>query len=216
MRTCAEYQSSAIDIHIHAHLADHEQAILKVNRLADRFNELAEWNGGTAEFAVFEESPKRADLACFAEAVDLNHNQAVDLQEVARWRDLMGVLLRAQGVVALIDYESSIFAFLDRDDDGALSAAELSNIWERCESRGLCRGDQLRMQRVPRQLRVFVGNGAPQDYLPEKRTAGPDWFHSMDRNHDGVLSSGEFLGGSAKFKSLDTDGDNQLLPAEVE
>ena len=43
----------------------------------------------------------------------------------------------------------------------------------------------------------------------------PDWFASMDKNHDRDLSRGEFLGTTEQFRQFDTDGDGLLSVAEA-
>jgi hypothetical protein len=43
----------------------------------------------------------------------------------------------------------------------------------------------------------------------------PDWFASMDKNRDGDLSRGEFLGTTAQFRQFDENDDELLSVAEA-
>ena len=47
------------------------------------------------------------------------------------------------------------------------------------------------------------------------KTAGPDWFQKMDRNHDGEVSFREFLGPLEVFRKLDGNHDGHLDAAEA-
>ena len=54
--------------------------------------------------------------------------------------------------------------------------------------------------------------------LPAGKAAGmpaPAWFRAMDRNGDGVVSSGEFLGPPEVFRALDRDDDGVISAAEA-
>ncbi len=45
---------------------------------------------------------------------------------------------------------------------------------------------------------------------------GPLWFRKMDRNGDGDVSRGEFLGTKAEFDAIDTDHDGLISLEEAE
>jgi len=58
-----------------------------------------------------------------------------------------------------------------------------------------------------------VGAPVPQSMAATQTAApaaGPDWFHKMDRNHDGDVSRREFLGPRDQFDRLDRDNDGLI------
>ncbi len=98
-----------------------------------------------------------------------------------------------------------LFASLDHNSDGNVSASEVS---------------------IPIRFAVTLGPHAHEllaSPIPAARAAtsrkaapaAPGWFTSMDKNSDSDLSRGEFLGTTEQFKQLDTNGDGLLGIAEA-
>lgn len=97
----------------------------------------------------------------------------------------------------------SLLADLDVDTDGTIVQAEIpSRIrWS------------VALGPAVHQILLKDTSRIPAD-PPETHTA-PDWFVSMDVNHDGDLAAGEFLGTPEQFAKLDANGDNLISSAEA-
>ncbi|RMG33325.1 MAG: hypothetical protein D6725_15970 [Planctomycetota bacterium] len=98
---------------------------------------------------------------------------------------------------------------LDRDGDGRLRRSELSGkatVRIELGRPGLFADLAGMRQRDPATARPVVRD----------RSAGPVWFQRMDRNRDGDVSRGEFLGPLELFDTWDADGDGILTVAEAE
>ena len=125
----------------------------------------------------------------------------------------------------------TLFQVLDDDHDGKLSLRELRTAWERLSlleapgattvSAGILRpvvflqaspGPAFNGARLPLSD-DFTQQTAMQPAAPKP---GPIWFSRMDRNSDGDVSRGEFLGSAAQFAVIDTDKDDLISLAEGE
>lgn len=97
-------------------------------------------------------------------------------------------------------------AELDRNKDGTIDSSELSGGYRLSISMGI----------PPLFLQEPSNRGADGLKLniawPE---VGPEWFRKMDRNLDGEVSWGEFLGRRAQFEALDGDHDGLVSVVEA-
>jgi Ca2+-binding EF-hand superfamily protein len=103
---------------------------------------------------------------------------------------------------------SSRVRFLDRNQDNAIDASEISQQYRLTFSMGRPR---IFRQAMTRQRSRNVP--APQA-TPNMKA--PDWFRKMDRNQDGDLSWREFLGTREIFDRLDQDQDGLVTVAELD
>ena len=121
-----------------------------------------------------------------------------------------------------------LFRLLDRDNDRRLTLRERRQL-ERCLAALDTDGDgKLSPDEIPTAIRLAVTQGpyvhehlraptaAMHEVVGTDRLAAPAWFSSMDRNGDGDLSRGEFLGTAAQFNRFDADGDGLIGIAEAE
>jgi hypothetical protein len=100
---------------------------------------------------------------------------------------------------------AGLLSALDHDGDGAVGAGEMPMPIRLAVTLG---------PHVHQLLSTPVGAAraiAPRGSAP----AAPAWFASMDKNHDGDLSRGEFLGTSEQFRQIDADGDALVSVAEA-
>jgi Ca2+-binding EF-hand superfamily protein len=121
----------------------------------------------------------------------------------------------------------SLFQLLDENRDGRLGVRELRTAWTRLqalEGPGATEVTKsviqpavtLRLSRTYERLyanqpqQVFNTGNVP---VPTK---GPLWFRKMDRNGDGDVSRGEFLGTRAEFDATDADRDGLISLSEAE
>ncbi len=125
----------------------------------------------------------------------------------------------------------SLFQLLDENRDGRLSVRELRTAWDRLialEEPGaevitkkiIQPSVTLRLSRTFDRFYINQAVVQPGGFqnpnmvlLPQK---GPMWFRKMDRNGDGDVSRGEFIGTRAEFDAIDTDGDGLISLAEAE
>jgi Ca2+-binding EF-hand superfamily protein len=169
-------------------------------------------------------------------AMDRDGDGKVTEQEFFAYLDALGDLKKraSQACVALMltDESRGLFDLIDVNRDGKLSVRELRgavNLLETFDTTGkgyITRAD------IPRSYRLTVrrghanSDGSQYDRFAliygseeveqeEAPSAGPAWFRKMDRNRDGDVSRGEWLGSEELFRSIDTDGDGLISLEEA-
>lgn len=105
--------------------------------------------------------------------------------------------------------------FLDADGDGFLASRELRTATAHLEAAACLSEEVLNLERLPRQSRMIISQGHPQNLLASPQRNGPEWFRSMDRNSDGDVSIREFVGPAPAFRKLDRDADGLLDASEL-
>ena len=122
------------------------------------------------------------------------------------------------------DEGNSLFRLLDVDRDGRLGPREVRSAWQRLSRWDRDGKGALTKTMLPHHYRVTVQHGQPMPepgpyFTPPPRplpARGPLWFRKMDRNGDGDVSLGEWLGTRKQFDEIDTDRDGLISPAEAE
>ncbi len=144
--------------------------------------------------------------------------KAGDKADVGGTQVAIGAAIDGNPLLRLLDHDhdqrltmrerqdlAGLLSALDRNGDGAVGAGEMPMPIRMVVTLG---------PHVHQLLSTPVGAAraiAPRESAP----AAPAWFASMDKNHDGDLSRGEFLGTSEQFRKIDADGDALVSIAEA-
>jgi Ca2+-binding EF-hand superfamily protein len=127
-----------------------------------------------------------------------------------------------------------LYRLVDRNGDRRLSPRECRQLKTVLAALDLNSDGQITENEKPTAIRLAVSRGphvhemlaeptSAQRELASSRQASPSkpaastpsWFTDMDRNRDGDLSRGEFLGTNEQFKQLDRDGDGLVGASEA-
>ena len=126
----------------------------------------------------------------------------------------------------------NLFQLLDGNGDGRLGVKELRTSYDRLLPLEPSDGKEITKGVMQPSVVVRLGNtlyGAADTAIynaggggvnpygqPKVPTAGPVWFRKMDRNADGDVSKGEFLGGKDDFDTLDANADGLITLQEAQ
>jgi hypothetical protein len=105
----------------------------------------------------------------------------------------------------------SVLATLDLNSDGQITENEKPTAIRLAVSRGPHVHEMLAEPTAAERELANNRQGSP----PKPAASTPSWFTDMDRNRDGDLSRGEFLGTNEQFKQLDRDGDGLVGASEA-
>jgi len=206
--------SGRIRVRFHGGRSSEDRGQSRITTIADQLLELA-GSGTAVTDDQIESARNQAELRRVRVLIDVNRNGQMELKEIEAWRDFMRTSVRSQVVVSVMDFEDSLFARIDRNHDGSISAVEAETLSELLHEHHLP-ADAARAG--ARQLRVCVSIGRPETLLDTSSTSLaniPDWFAPMDRNRDGSVGTDEFLGEAFHFRRLDRNGDGMLDPNEL-
>ena len=125
---------------------------------------------------------------------------------------------------------NSLFRELDQNGDGSLNSAERSSCGDLIDLLDDNASGTLEASEVPVLLRVCVARGAIAHEVlsgsvsitrqsdgkvkQKNKLVAPDWFASMDKDGDQMLTREEFLGGRKSFSKMDADKDDLLSVEE--
>jgi Ca2+-binding EF-hand superfamily protein len=159
---------------------------------------------------------------------DRNRDNQLSRQELKEYLDAQEKFLFRTSHLTVVDRGPSLFEFIDVDHDRRLSPRELRSAWQRLAPWSQGDTGRITRQQVPRQFQLVFSYGQSYAIRPEPgpgfdgvplfrdRSRGPLWFRKMDRNGDGDVSPGEFLGSKEQFRRLDRDGDGLIDVTEAE
>jgi Ca2+-binding EF-hand superfamily protein len=158
---------------------------------------------------------------------DRNNDNRLSREELTQYLDLVAAAAQAQVILTLSTNGQGLFGVLDRNGDGYLSVRELRQAWSHLAPFASPDTEAVSFKQLPLQVRLTVGRGgmatpfgggaiSPNPQSRPVPTQGPLWFRKMDSNGDGDVSRREWLGESADFDKLDTDGDGLISLAEAE
>jgi EF hand domain-containing protein len=210
--TASSLQSQPADITLQVNLGNSDQKTpgISVLSLSPELSKATNAASGTENVATVELD---GDYVEFSAAQGTAQETDSAATQVA-----IGAAIDGNPLLRLLDHDNDgrltrrerqeiggLFASLDRNGDGTVSTDEVP---------------------VPIRLAITLGPHVHEllaSPTPAARAAvsrstaptAPGWFTSMDKNSDGDLSRGEFLGTTEQFKQLDTNGDGLLSVAEA-
>ncbi len=149
------------------------------------------------------------------ERLDRNGDGRLAADELAAWSDLLDGLELGRALITIRDHGRGLFEWIDSDHDGHLSARELRAAGDRLREAGCLVDVELEPSRLPRTVIGCISRGHQSQDLAAREPAGPGWFQAMDRNRDGDVSLGEWVGETAQFRAIDRDQDGLLSPEEA-
>lgn len=189
---------------------------------AGRFAELDQDKNGTLD--ARECTAFAANIA-FA-TLDDDKNGALALEEFERGIRQEAFSLWSHWAINISPLQQPLFELIDLNHDGQLSRRELfraADMIPQWDSNG---NGQLGHDEIPFSLSVQIVESTGSERLTPARdltstaTASsseiaPRWFLRMDKNGDGEVSPGEFLGPKRDFTKWDVNADGVLDAAEA-
>lgn len=170
---------------------------------------------------VLEEDPAAQVLVGLFDAADRDGDGSLSLAELEGFFDLIELGVNCRLIVTAVDRGRNLFDWLDTNSNGRLDLPEL-NAAARLR-------EPMKSDGIPGSYRIGHGRGNPSDSfgpvplaaaakprtVPDAAPKGPRWFEAMDRNGDGYVSAGEFLGSPELFRKLDVNGDGRITVEEA-
>lgn len=190
-------------------------------RASELFTRLDKDQNRYLTLAEVEQSNDNGWAADFA-SWDADRNDQVTLEELTA-RFLQQVRIHRRTITVYnTPRRRSLWHWIDTNSDGKLSIREVNDMPRLLLLCDRNRDRQLSLDELPAAITLRLARGEAR--LPLRRPffnfarivsipAGPEWFIRMDRNGDGDVSPGEFLGKPKDFKRYDQD-DDQLIDAE--
>lgn len=191
-----------------------EQRKQAAARIHARFREADINRDGTLE-AIEITRKKQSDLKALFDVADRDADGKVTRRELYRWLALQDALAEGQVLVSVLDFQRGLFELLDENGDGRLSLRELGRAATIVKTSRRAAGARFDPAELPWLVRLTVSRGRPQSALQPLEYTAPEWFRALDRNRDGDVSAGEFIGPKSAFEKLDRNHDGLISPEEA-
>jgi Ca2+-binding EF-hand superfamily protein len=161
---------------------------------------------------------------------DYNSDEKLTKDECTTWYEHYQAAYTTRLAFGAADHGVQLFALLDTNEDQRIAGREIRNGIEWLKRWDVDGDSGVAVEELPTRYMLTFGQGqaAPignvngvfiaggSNIQPAERSKeGPLWFRRMDRNRDGDLSRGEFLGPMADFDRLDRDSDGLVDAAEA-
>lgn len=170
--------------------------------------------------------PQAQILRVIFEPADWNGDGKLTRDELKRYFQLQSMVSQQPFDLVHRVRVPDLFSLLDQNDDGKLSVKELRNAYARLIPMEPNGGKQITRAILQRSVLLRLGHGNYGTSEPNLFANGdgkdaalsgpkPIWFHKMDRNGDGDLSRGEFLGSQASFDAIDANRDGLITLEEA-
>lgn len=154
--------------------------------------------------------------------IDFNADGKLTDDEIQQYFSIAVNACRLNIQVNVVRHAHHLFAWLDTDRDGKLSALELT---ADADFQGLRSTPPAASPELPHQWRITISHGQPLlPGMPGFEAArgetlalsdAPQWFLQMDRNRDCTISAREFVGNREAFARLDANDDGLLTVREA-
>ncbi|PHS05338.1 MAG: hypothetical protein COA78_15420 [Blastopirellula sp.] len=189
-----------------------------------------QYDGDKNNYLEADEYPEQGNpLRLSFAAIDADGDEKLYKEEITAAMKIRDWSTRCQIRLQGVGQQDALFASVDLNADGRLSAREVAQLSQSLASFDKNQNGQVEFDELPASsgiqfyrgsddnVNFAVPNVAMTPVDPASEEPGrPQWHRSMDYNRDGDVSPREFLGNPDQFKKLDVDQDGFISSAEVE